>query len=111
MADKKPLEGMAKDDSIGLLRQIFRLLKPLGNVVGGGSNRLQVDMTTIGGVIPASAAIGSVGTVTTVTSVTSVVSVTSVAGLNNIGGVTAFDQMKSQNRVGYAVGPRANLSF
>ena len=100
MADKKPLEGMAQDDSLGLLRQIFRLLKPLGNVVGGGSNRLQVE--------------ASIPTLPTLAAVTTVTTVTTVAALNNIaaiGGVSAFDQMKSQNRVGYAVGPRANVKW
>jgi hypothetical protein len=103
MADKKPLEGMAQDDSLGLLRQIFRLLKPLGNVVGGGSNRLQVEAS-----IPT---LPTLAAVTTVTTVTTVAAVTALNNITAIGGVSAFDQMKSQNRVGYAVGPRANVKW
>ena len=104
MADKKPLEGMAQDDSLGLLRQIFRLLKPLGNVVGGGSNRLLVDVGTI-------TTLPTLAAVTTVTTVTTVAAVTALNNITAIGGVSAFDQMKSQNRVGYAVGPRANVKW
>lgn len=107
MPDQRPLANVSQDDSLTLLRQIFRLLKPLGNVVGGGSNRLQVDAS-------GSVAVSSLPTlaaVTTVTTVTTVGTVTTITNIPTIGGVAAFDQMKSQNRAGYSTGPRANLSF
>jgi len=108
MADKKPLEGMAQDDSLGLLRQIFRLLKPLGNVAGGGSNRLVVDINT--GAVSVTS-LPTLGTVTTVTTVTTVGTVSTITNIPTIGGVPAFDQMKSQNRIGYASGQRGNLKW
>lgn len=93
----------AEEGSLALLRRIFQLLKPLGIITGGGSNRLSVDVNNV----------GTLGTVTTVTGVTGVTTVTTVSTVNNqaaMGGIPAFDMMKSLSRAGYANGPRANIS-
>ena len=85
----------AQDESLTMLKRIFQALKPLGQVTGGGSNRLSVDVNS-GSVIVSS------GTISTIGNVTNVV---------NIGGVGAFDQMKAGSRVAYNTGNRANISF
>lgn len=97
----------ATEDSLTLLRRILILLKPLGQITGGGSNRLSVDVNS------GNVAISS-GTVTTVTTVSTVTTTTTVGTLTNqvnIAGITAYEQLRSINRVGYANGIRANLTF
>lgn len=100
----------AEEGSLTLLRRIFQLLKPLGIVTGGGSNRLNIDINNITG--------GNLGTVTTVTGVTTVSTVTTVTTVGTVSAVTnqaqmgaipAFDLMRAMSRTGYANGPRANL--
>lgn len=97
----------AEEGSLTLLRRIFQLLKPLGIVTGGGSNRLNIDINNITG--------GNLGTVTTVTGVTTVTTVTTVGTVSAVtnqaqmGAIPAFDLMRSMSRTGYANGPRANL--
>jgi hypothetical protein len=102
----------ATEDSLTLLRRILLLLKPLQQITGGGSNRLSVDVNNITG--------GTIGTVTTVTGVTTVSTVSTVTGVttvstltnqSQIAGVNAFEQLRAINRVGYATGIRANLTF
>jgi hypothetical protein len=93
----------ATEDSLTLLRRILLLLKPLQQITGGGSNRLNVDVNNITG-----------GTIGTVAGVTTVTNVTTISTLNNqaqIAGVNAFEQLRAINRVGYATGIRANLTF
>jgi hypothetical protein len=90
----------AQEESLSLLRSIFRLLKPLGMITGSQSNRLSVDVNS------GSVTIGS-GTVTTVTTVTTCASVTNVA---NTGGVNTFDLMKAMSRTAYNSGIRSNLT-
>ena len=99
----------AEEGSLSLLRRIFQLLKPLGIISGNGSNRLSVDINNISG-----GTVGTVSTVTTVTTVTTVGTTTTVGTVNNqaaMGGIPAFDLMRSMSRTGYANGPRANLAF
>lgn len=90
--------------SIWMLRKILTLLKPLGMVTGGGSNRLSVDINS--GVITASLASSqTLGTVTTVTTVSS------LTNLVNIGNVNSFSLMKDSARNAYANSIRSKLSF
>lgn len=87
------LVSPASDDTLSLLKRIFYLLKPLGQITGAGSNRLSIDVNS--------------GTVTTVTTVTTVSTLTNAA---NIGGVAGFDVMKSMSRTAYNTGIRSNIS-
>ena len=91
----------ADNDSITLLRRILLLLKPLGQITGAGSNRLNIDVNAI-------TTLPTLGAVTTVTTVTTVGTVTNQA---QMGGVAAFELMKSMSRTGYANGIRSNLLF
>ncbi len=94
-ANNEPINP-STEEGLTLLRRIFYLLKPLGQITGAGSNRLSVDINNVVG-----GALGSVGTVTTVTTVTN---------MANIGGVTAFDHMKAMSRMAYNTGIRANIT-
>ena len=87
----------SSEDTVSLLKRIFYLLKPLSIITGAGSNRLSVDVAT------ASA-------VTTVTTVTTVSTVSTVTNQANMGGVYAFDLMKSASRTAYNTGVRAKLT-
>ena len=88
-------ENLATEGGITLLRRIFQLLKPLGVVTGGGSNRLSVDVNSV---------TGAVATVTTVTTVGT------VNNQANMGGVSAFELMKAMSRPAYNSGVRANIT-
>jgi hypothetical protein len=90
-----------EDVGLTLLRRIFLLLKPLGQITGGGSNRLSVDVNNVVG--------GTIGTVSTVTTVTTVSTVSSVTNQANMGGVAAFEMMKALSRTGYNQGIRSRL--
>jgi hypothetical protein len=98
----------AEEGSLSLLRRIFQLLKPLGIITGGGSNRLNIDVNNV-------ATLGTVTTVSTVTAVTTVTTVTGVTTVGTVsnqtamGGIPAFDMMRALSRTGYANGPRANI--
>lgn len=87
-----------EDVGLTLLRRIFLLLKPLGQITGGGSNRLSVDVNNVVG--------GTIGTVSTVTTVTTV---STVSNQTNMGGVAAFDMLKAMSRAGYVQGIRTRL--
>jgi len=88
----------ANDDNITLLKRILLLLKPLSIITGAGSNRLNVDVSTV-------------STVSTVTTVSTLSNVTNVANITtSIGGVTAFELMKSNNRQAYNNGTRSKIS-
>lgn len=103
----------ADNDSITLLRRILILLKPLGVLTGAGSNRLNVDVNAITS-LPTLANVTTVAGVTTVSTVTTVTTVTTVGTVTNqaqMGGVNAFELMKSMSRTGYANGIRSNLLF
>jgi hypothetical protein len=86
-----------EDVGLTLLRRIFLLLKPLGQITGGGSNRLSVDVNNLVG--------GTIGTVSTVTTVSS----STTVNQTNMGGVAAFDMMKAMSRTGYNQGIRSRL--
>ena len=115
----------ATEESLSLLKRILTLLKPLGNITGGGSNRLNIDVNNITNGITIAGAqtlsnvttVGTVtnlGTLTTVTNLGTLTTVTTVGTVTNqaqIGGIVAFEQLRSINRVGYANGIRANISF
>ena len=98
MGMRNAFDKMATEGGITLLRRIFQLLKPLGVVTGGGSNRLSVDVNSV---------TGAVATVTTVTTVTTVGTVNNQA---NMGGVSAFELMKAMSRTAYNSGVRANIT-
>lgn len=77
-----------------VLRRIAALLKPLQMVTGNGSNRLSVDVNS-GSVLITS------GTITTVATVTNIA---------NVGGISAFNQAKSEAKVAYNTGIRSRVN-
>ena len=89
----------ATEDSITMLKRIFTLLKPLGQITGSGSNRLSIDINN--------AANATLGTVTGVTTVTTVGTVTNQS---QMGGIAAFEMMKELSRSAYNTGIRSRLS-
>lgn len=95
----------ATEDSLTLLRRILMLLKPLQQVTGGQSNRLNIDVNNIT-TLPTLANVTTVAGVTTV----STVSASTTVNQTNMGGVTAFDMMKAMNRTAYNQGIRTRLS-
>ena len=106
----------ATEESLSLLKRILTLLKPLGNITGGGSNRLNIDVNNITNGITIAGAqtlanVTTVGTVTNLGTLTTVTTVGTVTNQAQIGGIVAFEQLRSINRVGYANGIRANISF
>ena len=106
----------ATEESLSLLKRILTLLKPLGNITGGGSNRLNIDVNNITNGITIAGAqtlanVTTVGTVTNLGTLTTVTTVGTVTNQAQIGGIVAFEQLRSINRVGYANGKRANISF
>lgn len=100
-ADNEPINP-ATEEGLTLLRRIFYLLKPLGQVTGAGSNRLSVDINNVVG--------GTIGTVSTVTTVTTTTTVGTVTNMANIGGVAGFEHMKAMSRMAYNTGVRANIT-
>jgi hypothetical protein len=103
----------AQEESLTLLRSIFRLLKPLGIITGSQSNRLSVDINTgtiatvsnlAAGTVTANCNINATQTLATVSTVSTV---TNVA---NTGGVNTFDLMKAMSRTAYNSGIRSNLT-
>jgi hypothetical protein len=105
-----------QDDSLTLLRAIFKLLKPLAFITGGGSNRLSVDVNS--GTITTVSTVSNIsaGTVTancninasqTLGTVTTVGTVTNIPTIANI---TSFDLMKAMSRTGYNSGIRSNIT-
>lgn len=88
----------AQDESVALLRRMLQALKPLSNVVGGGNNRLVVDVQNI---------INAVSTVSNVTNVTNLVPGSGAIGPVPGGG---FELMKTLSRQAYNSGVRANIS-
>lgn len=84
-----PVTGGAGDM---FLRRMAALIKPLGVITGGSSNRLSIDVNS--------------GTITTVTTVTTVATVTTV---NQFGGIPAFALLKDASRTAYNTGVRSNL--
>lgn len=104
----------AQEESLTLLRSIFRLLKPLGFITGSGSNRVSVDVNNIvGGTVTAS------GTVTancninggqTLGTVTTVSTVSTITNVPTIGSVNSFDLMKAMSRTAYNSGIRSNIN-
>lgn len=79
---------VVQDENIELLRKIIQLLKPLNVVTGGGSNRLSIDVNAV------------TGNVAQVTLVPTVTTVGTVSNQTNIGGITAFEMLKSMNKSG-----------
>lgn len=104
----------AQEESLTLLRSIFRLLKPLGFITGSGSNRLSVDVGTVT-TLP-SLSTNTLGTVSNVTTlptlanVTTVATVSTVTNVPTIGGVSSFDLMKAMSRTAYNSGIRSNIN-
>lgn len=92
----------ALNDSAQTLRRIAQLLKPLGIPHGGGSSRLSVNLFD-----GTAATIGAVNSVTTVTGVTTV---SQVSNQVNMGGLAAYDLMRSNSRTAYNTGIRAKVT-
>lgn len=92
----------AQDESLTLLRAIFRLLKPLGFITGSGSNRLNIDVNNIT-TLPTLAAVTTVTTVTTTTNITNLATST-------IGPTPTFELLKAMSRTAYNSGIRANIT-
>ena len=100
-----------QDESLTLLRAIFKLLKPLGFITGSGSNRLNVDVNNIT-TLPT---LGTVTTVSGVTAVTTVTTVTTTTNLTNLATSTfgpspTFEFLKAMSRTGYNTGIRSNIT-
>ena len=74
-----------------VLQRIAALLKPLQMITGNGSNRLSVDVNSGTFVV-------SSGTVST------------IGNTASIGGINAFDQMKSGARTAYNTGIRSRVN-
>ena len=111
--DANPLK--IRDDNVGWLKALFRFLKPLSVVTGGGSNRLSVDVNNVvGGTLIATqstaanlkveAAIAAAQTLATVSTVAAVTTV------NQLGGITTFEILKAMSRDAYTSGIRSRLS-
>ena len=79
------------------LQRIAQLLKPLGVVTGGGSNRLNVDVNAI-------------TTLPTLSNVTTVSTVSTVTNQAQLGGVNAFAQIHDISRAGYNQAIRGKIS-
>jgi hypothetical protein len=88
----------AKEESLQLLRRIFQALKPLGQITGGGSNRLSVDINNV------------VNFGATVAGVTNLTNLT--PGNGAIGPVTGggFELMKTLSRQSYNSGIRSRIT-
>lgn len=101
----------AQEESLTLLRSIFRLLKPLGFITGGGSNRLNLDVNNIvGGTITTVSNVSTLPTLANVTTVATVSTVSTVTNVPTIGGVSSFDLMKAMSRTAYNSGIRSNIN-
>ena len=75
-----------------IIKKLLILVRPLGIITGGGSNRLSVDVNAVG-------TVSSVGTVTNVTNQI------------NTGGVNSFVVAKDTSRLAYNTGIRSQLTF
>lgn len=96
------LVNPTQDESLTLLRAIFKLLKPLAFITGGGSNRLNVDVNNI-------TTLPTLGTVTTVTTVTTTTNLTNLA-TSTFGPSPTFEFLKAMSRTGYNTGIRSNIT-
>lgn len=79
----------ATEDSIGILKSIVRLIRPLSII--SSANRLSVDV----------ASLPTLANVTTVATVTN---------LNQLAGISTFDLMRSASRTAYNTGIRSNIT-
>lgn len=84
------------DQSIWMLHKIINLLKPLGMVTGGTSNRLSIDVNSCA---------------THAVTMTTLANVTNLNNLVNIGNVNSFSLMKDSARNAYANSIRSKISF
>jgi len=98
----------SQEESLTLLRAIFRLLKPLGFITGSGSNRLSVDINS--GTIATVSNVTTLPTLANVTTVSTVSTVSTVTNVPTIGNVNSFDLMKAMSRTAYNSGIRSNIS-
>jgi len=92
-----------------IIKKLLILVRPLGIITGGGSNRLSVDVNNV-------ATVTTVNSVTTVLSVTGVTNVANVAAAvvsnqTNTGGVNSFVVAKDTSRLAYNTGIRSQLTF
>jgi hypothetical protein len=94
--------GAASEEALEVLRAMFRLLKPLGQVSGSGRNHLAVDIAN-------TAAIS--GTVTANQGGTwNIATVSAVTAVNGMANVWAFDQARALSRQAYNSGIRSRVS-
>lgn len=91
----------ASEETLGFLKSLLHILKPLQIVTGAGSNRLSVDVNSV---------TGTIGTVTTVTGVTTVTTVSSVTNIANIGNVNAFQMLKDLSLNTFANSVRSKIT-
>lgn len=84
-----------------IIKKVLMLLKPLGMITGGGSNRLSVDVNAVGS-LPTLANVTTVATINTVVSLTNQV---------NTGGVNSFVMAKDMARMNYNTGIRSRITF
>jgi hypothetical protein len=83
------------NESNSILKKLLHLLRPLGMITGGGSNRLSVDINAVG-------SLPTLGTVNTVNALNNQV---------NTGGVNSFAVAKDTSRLAYNTGIRQHLTF
>lgn len=96
-------EATKVEESLTLLRSIFRILKPLSFITGGGSNRLSVDVNGVT-TLP-SLSSNTLGTVTTVSTVSNITAGTVTANCNinasqTLGTVTTVGTVNTVTTVG-----------
>jgi len=98
-----------------IIKKLLILVRPLGIITGGGSNRLSVDVNNVATVAAVNtvATVATVNTVTTVTGVTTVSNVANaiVSNQTNTGGVNSFAVAKDTSRLAYNTGIRSQLTF
>jgi hypothetical protein len=100
----------AQEESLTLLRSIFRLLKPLGMITGSQSNRLSVDINTGTIATVSNLAAGTVTANCNINATQTLATVSTVTNVANTGGVNTFDLMKAMSRTAYNSGIRSNLT-
>ena len=96
MALKNLFGEIGLDTTLTEIKNILlAIVKPLTQVTGAGSNRLSIDVNAV------------TGTVSTVTTVTTCGTVTNQT---NIGGVSAFELIKSTSHTTFATAIRPSLN-
>lgn len=111
MTLRNAFDKVASESTLSLLKSIRTLLKPLGIITGGGSNRLSVDINNVSSSVNVAQA--TAANLNATVSLAASQTLTTVGTVNNqaqMGGVAAFDLAKAMSRAAYNTGIRAKLS-